>query len=464
MKVATEIYECPTEEVLVADRVRKEFDQKELAKLAESIQSKGLLQPGVCRKNGDGYELVAGERRLRACELANKPYRFTLSEETDEAILLEIELEENLCRVDLSFMEEAAGMEKLHALLQEKAKTKTTGKTSHGIRETAAFLNKSLGAVSDDLLIAKFGDVKEVREAKNKTEAKKIIKRIAEDYQRAEAFKKIQEQEIKEKAAEGEDEELSDEELFVLRAQTYQKKILHGEMEEILPTLDKQFDIIIFDPPWGVDLDKVSSRAGSKRSYADGEEEFAKLKSRLEIIYRALKDDSHLYMFFGIRQHQEVYDILESVGFETNRIPIIWHKIGAHRTRNPDKWPGRSYEGIAFARKGNKILVRKGAPDLIQTRPMFGKAAGSHRSAKSPEVHRDLLLRSALPGEKILDPMCGSGGFAVAAEAMAPTHKLDWLMIEKEKAFVDLSLTNIMRGYSDLMLMGEPEEEDGSDT
>jgi len=451
------VYSCSTVDIIVPEnRVRQEFNKKELARLAESIKSKGLLQPGVCRETPEGYELVAGERRLRACELAGKPYKFTLHGETDALKLLEIELEENVCRQNLSFQEEAEGMERLHNLLQAQSREKFVGTQTHGIRETAAYLNKSPMTVSDDLLIAKFLDVKEVREAPNKSEAKKVIKRIAEQYERAEAFKKAEAAEVSEI---DEEDEVSEEQLLLLRAKKLSEKILCGEMEKILPTISEEFDIIIFDPPWGEGLDKSSSPTGSKKNYKDGEEEFLLLKDRLELLYGKMKKDSHLYLFFGIRRHQEVFDILESVGFETNRIPIIWHKIGAHRTRNADVWPGRAYEPIAYARKGKKILVKKGAPDVISARPVFGKAAGHHRSPKSPEVFRELLIRSALPGEIALDPMCGSGPLGVAAETMEVTHKLRWLMIDKDKSFVDLALQNVLRGYSEIMLSRDKDED-----
>ena len=453
--MTTTIHECPTSEIIVpAERVRKEFDQKELAKLAESIKTKGLLQPGICVKTPEGLELVAGERRLRACELAQAPYKYTLLEETDKRKLLEIELEENVCRVNLSVQEEAKAIERLHKLLQEQSQEGFAGKQIHGVRETASYLGKSVGTISEDLLIAKFLDVKEVKEAKTKSEAKKVIKKIAEQYQRAKAFKEA----ARVKEAEELPETASKEEQILYQAKHFQKKILNGEMEEILPTLEMAFNTVIFDPPWGVDLDKVSSSSPSKTNYEDGEEEFLKLKDRLELLYAKMAENSHLYLFFGIRQAREVFDLLELVGFETNRIPIIWYKSGAHRTRNPDKWPGRAYEPIAFARKGNKILVKKGAPDVIISRPMWGKAAGDHRSAKSPELYRELLLRSSLPGELVLDPMCGTGPLGVAAEAMEPTHKLQWLEIEKEETFCHLALQNVLRGYSDIMLERDTQE------
>ena len=56
-------------------QARKSFDEQELTALAQSIRENGLLQPVTVRKAAEGYELVAGERRLRACQLAKMTTR-----------------------------------------------------------------------------------------------------------------------------------------------------------------------------------------------------------------------------------------------------------------------------------------------------------------------------------------------------------------------------------------------------
>lgn len=92
---------------------RRKFDEKELADLAESIAENGLIQPIAVRKTKGGYELIAGERRLRACKL--------LGRQKIEAIVYDIgdedsavwALIENLHRRDLSPFDEAEAMAKL---------------------------------------------------------------------------------------------------------------------------------------------------------------------------------------------------------------------------------------------------------------------------------------------------------------------------------------------------------------
>lgn len=453
-ETAGTIYRLSPEEIVVLPgRVRKEFSKKDLEELAQSIKENGQIQPGVCHREDGKFILDAGERRLRACEIAGVPYEFTLKEETSPLRLLKLELEENLRRVNLSFIEEAEGIEKLHRLLQEEAKEEQgVVNPSHGIRETAAFLGKSAGSVAENLELAQFLNVKEVKEAKNKTEAKKVIKKMKEMYDRAMALKEAQQRELseKEKIAEETGEEPPSDALQLKQSILYYKKHAHfGSLEDVVPSLEGLFDVVLFDPPWGVGFDQVKLENAGSESYEDSPENFLEnIEKWLRILWDKMSPDSHLYMFFGIAKHELVYTMLERVGFSTNRIPIIWYKRGAHRTRNPDQWPGRSYEPIAFARKGKKILVKKGAEDLIATPPMFGSVRKVHPSAKHPAVYLELLQRSCLPGDRVLDPMSGSGAAGLAADALTKAYKLDWHLVERKKIFYDLGLTNLLKGYS----------------
>jgi len=87
---------------------RRHFDEEALAALSESIRSRGLLQPIVVRPLAGGtYELVAGERRLRAARLAGLETVPALARETEDGERLELALAENMAREDLNPIEEA---------------------------------------------------------------------------------------------------------------------------------------------------------------------------------------------------------------------------------------------------------------------------------------------------------------------------------------------------------------------
>lgn len=106
---------------------RKNFSNEELLELAKSIQENGVLQPLTVRKAGlAGFELIAGERRLRAAALAGSEKVPCLVIDCDDQQAAIYSLLENLQRVDLDPFEEAEGIEKLiqewHITQEEAAK------------------------------------------------------------------------------------------------------------------------------------------------------------------------------------------------------------------------------------------------------------------------------------------------------------------------------------------------------
>ena len=87
---------------------RKQFDEASLKELADSIQKTGVFQPIILRKSTiKGYELIAGERRVRASRLAGKETIPAIIRDLDEEAMIEIAVIENLQREDLSPLEEA---------------------------------------------------------------------------------------------------------------------------------------------------------------------------------------------------------------------------------------------------------------------------------------------------------------------------------------------------------------------
>ncbi|MBQ9424963.1 MAG: ParB/RepB/Spo0J family partition protein [Erysipelotrichaceae bacterium] len=92
---------------------RKEFDENGLKELANSIKENGVFQPILVRKSLSGYELVAGERRLRASKLAGKNEIPAIIVDFDDRQMMEISLLENIQRKDLTPIEEAGAYKQL---------------------------------------------------------------------------------------------------------------------------------------------------------------------------------------------------------------------------------------------------------------------------------------------------------------------------------------------------------------
>jgi ParB family transcriptional regulator, chromosome partitioning protein len=109
------IFEVSVEEIKSnKHQPRKFFAEKNLQELANSIREHGILQPLVVVKNNEGYELVAGERRLRASKIAGFKKVPVIVRDFSELEMLELALIENIQRSDLNLIEEAHAYQKLN--------------------------------------------------------------------------------------------------------------------------------------------------------------------------------------------------------------------------------------------------------------------------------------------------------------------------------------------------------------
>lgn len=95
---------------------RRRFDESALTELANSIREKGIVQPLIVRVNparADGYEIVAGERRWRAAQLAQLDSVPAIVREFDDQEVIEVAIIENIQRAELNAIEEATGYKQL---------------------------------------------------------------------------------------------------------------------------------------------------------------------------------------------------------------------------------------------------------------------------------------------------------------------------------------------------------------
>jgi ParB family chromosome partitioning protein len=134
---------------------RKEFDPKALEELADSIRTHGIFTPLLVRKSVSGYDLIAGERRLRAAKLAGLESVPAIAVEFTEEQMMEISILENVQREDLNPIEEASAYESLVKKLgytQEKL-AERVGKS----REYCANMMRLLNLPSEvqDMVVAK---------------------------------------------------------------------------------------------------------------------------------------------------------------------------------------------------------------------------------------------------------------------------------------------------------------------
>jgi len=122
---------------------RRIFDEEKLQELAASIKEFGIVQPLVVRKKGETFELVAGERRLRAAKLAGLANVPVVIKDYDDTKMMEIALIENIQRHDLNPIEEAQGLRRLMSefkLTQEQVAEKV-GRSRVAVTNILRLLN-----------------------------------------------------------------------------------------------------------------------------------------------------------------------------------------------------------------------------------------------------------------------------------------------------------------------------------
>ena len=122
---------------------RKEFTAEALQELADSIREQGIIQPLIVRQKGDRFELIAGERRWRAAQLAKITELPVIVREADDREVLELALIENLQRENLNPLEEAQGYSEL------------IGKFSMTQEDVAVKVGKSRAVVANALRLLK---------------------------------------------------------------------------------------------------------------------------------------------------------------------------------------------------------------------------------------------------------------------------------------------------------------------
>jgi len=134
---------CPVEQIRPnPDQPRKHFDEQSLESLAVTIKEKGVLQPLLVRRVGNRYELIAGERRLRAAKKAGLEEVPVLIREAEESDRLELSVLENIQREDLNPIEEARAYKQMLDRLEltQEELARRVGKDRSSVANTVRLL------------------------------------------------------------------------------------------------------------------------------------------------------------------------------------------------------------------------------------------------------------------------------------------------------------------------------------
>ena len=435
----------PAESLVIAPyRQRREFDLDAHQDLMASIQESehGLLHPIVIRLAYGKPTLVAGERRLRAIrEIYELGGSFKHGGTRVEAGLVpvvdlgelpflaafEAELEENIRRKDLTVLEAAQATAKLFELRALQAAERGYVKPTAGdiAREVfdipaskpAGELGSAQAKIKSQLLVAKHAANPEVRKATSLKEAVNIIKKADQVAQNAKLA-----------------------EIVGKTYSTANLKLLNEDSLVWAAANPGQFDIILTDPPYGMGADEFgdSGKPGdaNAHSYDDSYETWLEtMRVFAPASFALCKPAAHAYVFCDLDRFSELRGFMSQAGWDVHRTPLIWHNPDGFRAPWPDRGPQRKYELILYATKGGKKTTRL-AGDVLMYRK---DAAVGHPAQKPVELLKDLLTRSALPGNRVCDLFAGSGATLEAAHSLM----LDCVALERDPTHYATALKRV---------------------
>ncbi len=180
-----QILQIPIEKIKVNPRQpRKEFGHTSLEELINSVREHGILQPLIVTKKEDGYELIAGERRLRAAKVLEMATIPAVVRQASENEKLELAIIENVQRKDLNPMEEAAAYQRLieeFSLTQEEVAQKVS-KSRTAVANTLRLLDlpqEVQEAIAQEKISA--GHAKVLAGIESPEEQKKFFKKIIKE-------------------------------------------------------------------------------------------------------------------------------------------------------------------------------------------------------------------------------------------------------------------------------------------
>lgn len=425
------------EEISVADidfgdRVRDPLKDPALmayvkGELIPSIEKSGLITPiCVLDKNSFSgllvgepqFKLLAGGCRFRSFEVLGrmKIPAMIFERELTELEIAIIEESENLKRRDFSPAEKAASYAKVHRLLQAEHGAATPGRyagseSGWGLKETAEFLGKSTGQVSEMLKLNEMFEKKpETKQLfTTTTEASAFLRKAQRG---AETF-------VKARAVEQERANTPEQ---ILKRKLQSCYILGDFFQEAKKIQNGLFDLIEVDPPYSIDLQELRKN-GKNSTIGYNEIDTEQYPLFLELLikesWRLLKADGWLLLWFGPDPWQQVIlDQLKSTGFQVRNLPAIWNKGsfseekritgGGMQSLSPAYFLSRSYESFFYARKGNVRLAKPGRPDCFEF-PNIPAQQRTHPTQRPAGLMKAVLETFAEPGANILVPFAGSG-------------------------------------------------------
>jgi ParB/RepB/Spo0J family partition protein len=397
----------PRNSITFGERFREDYG--DLNELASSMKKDGIIQPLAVKYNGESsYILLAGGRRFKAAEIASIdeiPVRVYPADITDLDMRF-IELMENVCRKDLSWIEAAKLRKEIHRLqIQIHGEGKASTGEGWSQEQTANLLNVDRTTISKDLQLADALEQLPILErAKTRAEAVKMLKKLTNEVEKAHYAKHVMNE-----------QETSP--LDRVRREIASRFILGDFFEMVKQVPDGSIDFVEIDPPYAIDLQELKQNESGgmdhynevdKRDYVDF------IIKTLQESWRVMSENSWLIIWFGADPWFEpIYLTLKAVGFKAHRLPAIWVK-GTGQSMNPERSLANSYEMFFYARKGDPKLSKAGRVNTFLYKPVYS-GRKIHPTERPVEMMEDIISTFSPMNGRILVPFAGSGNTILAA-------------------------------------------------
>lgn len=421
-------------DIIVGPRFREDYG--DIPELAESIKAtKGLKFNFIAVEQiGDEYHLRAGGRRWKAYELLHagdlsvwndeEPtqeqrdlYEYvpvTVLKDLTATDRLRIEFIENRGRKEFTWQESSNLVKEYHRQCQSQYGVASTGrgKTGWSVRDTANDLGLNPSDVVQYLQLAEglvespsLGDVKQKSKALTKLKRQKQVQ-IAD--------------------------------LLELDGYSHENiKVVCADSKDYLKTLgDNSIDLIITDPPWGINFEDrtTAARTDDYEAY-DTNVDIMEILEILTICFSKLKENSAIYMFYSAFPEKVVegMSLLTTAGFSVERIPLIWYKKHILSHLSQETRHMLNYEPILYGWKGERPYLKNLSRNVFEHQVPYANRI--HSAEKSEALLSELIQLHTEQGEIVLDPFGGSCKVADACKASLRSC----LVIEKNENLVKMA-------------------------
>lgn len=466
----------PFTSIIEGDRARSAKKYGELAGLKSSIEEIGLIQciavskrPATDKEQaiaheGSVYDLIAGGRRyrcmkqLKTTELHHgvllDPTRlgFVFADEVPEHTRKEAELDENLHRLEMDWIDSALLVSDIHAA---KRKNAQANGQRWGERQTAALLGKGYGKSNVNYAIRiaeklRSGDT-EMLACENMSDAIALMIKRKED----EALAELQRRTLPKAQVlpSPTDNTGTSSFLDTLNISQGPAKVLPGvEGEGKIGALDRvtallasapkvqptivtakvevplsgmfwngdfraypsiqwsgMFDHIVTDIPYGIDMDNLDEKqVADVKDQHDVIQNVGMMETFLQFAFAAVRPGGFCVFFYDLDHHEKLQGWAKAAGWREQRWPYIAAKSSACQNNAAQYNTTKNYEVAMFLRKDEKTVLRR----TISTSWKSYDFAAERRLYNNPfakpfELWKDIYDAIAFPGQTVLDPFCG---------------------------------------------------------